>query len=205
MNPTPGGRDHPRGGAGPAGLDDVDREIIDLLRQDARMTYTDLGQKTGLSVSAAHQRVRRLEERRIIIGYTAVLSHALLGLPYSAVIWVEDNGVPEAGQVERFRALAQIDTCHRVTGRYRYLLHAHVHDLAALEGLLEEIRAVARAPIIVDIVLDTAWENRPQPVGPASATRGGADATVPGSPRPTVRPEAGARADEPDPTSERPR
>jgi len=205
MSPTLGGREHPQGGVGPAGLDDVDRELIDLLRQDARMSYTALGQKTGLSVSATHQRVRRLEERRIIIGFTAVLSHALLGLPYSAVIWVEDNGVPEDGQVERFRALARIDTCHRVTGRYRYLLHARVPDLAALEGLLEEIRAAAAAPITADIALDTAWENRPQPVGPASTTRGGADTTAPGSPRPTVRPEAGARADEPAPTTEPPR
>jgi|GEM_PF-117789 Lrp/AsnC family leucine-responsive transcriptional regulator len=205
MSPTPDGPEHQTGGLRPGGLDDVDREIIDLLREDGRMSYTALGRKTGLSVSATHQRVRRLEERRIIIGFTAVLSHALLGLPYSAVIWVEDNGVPEDGQVERFRALEQIDTCHRVTGRYRYLLHAHVPDLAALEGLLEEIRAAACASITVDIVLDTAWENRPQPVGPAPATRGGADATVPGSPRPTVRPETGARADEPAPTSEPPR
>jgi len=205
VSPTPDGPEHQTGGPRPGGLDDLDREIIDLLREDGRMSYTDLGRKTGLSVSAMHQRVRRLEERRIIIGYTAVLSHALLGLPYSAVIWVEDNGMPEDGQVERFRALEQIDTCHKVTGRYRYLLHAHVPDPAALESLLEEIRAAAHAPITADIVLDTAWGNRPQPLGPGSATRVGADATAPGSPRPTVRPEAGGSADEPDPTTEPPR
>jgi Lrp/AsnC family leucine-responsive transcriptional regulator len=172
VSPTPDGPEHQTGGLRPGGLDDLDREIIDLLREDGRMSYTEIGRRTGLSVSAMHQRVRRLEERRIIIGYTAVLGHALLGLPYSAVIWVEDNGIPEDGQVERFRALAQIDTCYRVTGRYRYLLHAYVPGPAALERLLEEVRAAAGAPITADVVLDTAWENRARPLSPTHATRG---------------------------------
>ena len=53
-------------------MEAADRRIIDLLREDGRMSYTDLGKAIGLSTSAVHQRVRRLEERGAITGYAAV-------------------------------------------------------------------------------------------------------------------------------------
>jgi Lrp/AsnC family leucine-responsive transcriptional regulator len=56
-----------------SGVEDLDREIVRLLAADGRMSYTDLGRATGLSTSAVHQRVRRLEERGVIRGYAAVV------------------------------------------------------------------------------------------------------------------------------------
>jgi Lrp/AsnC family leucine-responsive transcriptional regulator len=49
-------------------VEDLDRRIVGLLGQDGRMSYTDLARATGLSTSAVHQRVRRLEERGVIQG-----------------------------------------------------------------------------------------------------------------------------------------
>ena len=54
-------------------MEELDRRIIGLLSQDGRMSFTDLGKVTGLSTSAVHQRVRKLEERGVIRGYRAVL------------------------------------------------------------------------------------------------------------------------------------
>src|SRR6476660_4902881 len=68
------------------GVEDLDRQIIDLLSADGRMSYTDLGKATGLSTSAVHQRVRRLEERGVIRGYQAVLDPGELGLSILAFI-----------------------------------------------------------------------------------------------------------------------
>ncbi len=54
-------------------MEELDRQIVDLLVKDGRMSYTDLGKATGLSTSAVHQRVRRLEQRGVIRGYAAVV------------------------------------------------------------------------------------------------------------------------------------
>ena len=62
-------------------MEDLDRRLVGLLLADGRMSYTDLGKATGLSTSAVHQRVRRLEERGVVTGYTAQVSPESLGLP----------------------------------------------------------------------------------------------------------------------------
>ena len=62
-------------------MEDLDRKIVALLAADGRMSFTDLGKATGLSTSAVHQRVRRLEQRGVIRGYAAVVDHEELGLP----------------------------------------------------------------------------------------------------------------------------
>ena len=54
-------------------MEDIDRRIVALLAQDGRMSFTDLGKETGLSTSAVHQRVRRLEKRGVIRGSRAVI------------------------------------------------------------------------------------------------------------------------------------
>lgn len=62
-------------------MEETDRRIVELLRADGRTSYTDLGRALNLSTSAVHQRVRRLEERGVITGYTAVVDSAALGTP----------------------------------------------------------------------------------------------------------------------------
>ena len=57
-------------------MEDTDRTIVDLLAADGRMSFTDLGKATGLSTSAVHQRVKRLEKRGLITGYGAAIDHA---------------------------------------------------------------------------------------------------------------------------------
>ena len=60
-------------------MEEIDRQILRLLSQDGRMSFTDLGRATGLSTSAVHQRVRRLEQRGVIRGYTVVVQSEAAG------------------------------------------------------------------------------------------------------------------------------
>ena len=69
-------------------MEAADRRIIELLRGDGRMSYTDLGKAVGLSTSAVHQRVRRLEERGVITGYAATIDPTALGTPLTAFVSV---------------------------------------------------------------------------------------------------------------------
>ena len=59
-------------------MEQLDQRILALLARDGRMSYTDIGKETGLSTSAAQQRVRRLEQRGVIKGYRAVLAEVAI-------------------------------------------------------------------------------------------------------------------------------
>src|SRR3954453_10344202 len=74
---------------GSCAMEELDRQIVQLLVKDGRMSYTDLGKATGLSSSAVHQRVRRLEQRGVIRGYAAVVDPEAVGLPMTAFISVK--------------------------------------------------------------------------------------------------------------------
>ncbi len=143
-------------------LEEVDRQIVNLLGADGRMSYTDLGRATGLSVSAVHQRVRRLEQRGVIEAYSARVSPDAVGLPLTAFVSIKpiDPAAPDDAP-ERLRDLAQIEACHSVAGEESYILKVRVSGPAALETLLQDIRAAANVSTRTTVVLSTPYEGRP--------------------------------------------
>lgn len=140
-------------------MEATDRRIVDLLRQDGRLSFTDLGKVLGLSTSAAHQRVRRLEERGVITGYTARIDAGKVGLPITAFISVTpvDPAAPD-DIPERLRELVEIEACYSVAGDESYILKVRVATPGALEDLIARIRAVAAVSTRTTVVLSTPWE-----------------------------------------------
>jgi Lrp/AsnC family leucine-responsive transcriptional regulator len=140
-------------------VEDLDRRIVELLRHDGRMSYTDLGKAMGLSTSAVHQRVRRLEERGVIRSYAAVVNYDSLGLPLTAFISVTplDPAAPDDIPV-RLRPITEIEACHSVAGDENYILKVRVATPGELEDLLARIRAVANVASRTTVVLSTPWE-----------------------------------------------
>ena len=143
-------------------MEEIDRKIVSLLSRDGRMSFTDLARQTGLSVSAAHQRVRRLERRGVIRGYAAVVDPADAGLPLTAFISIKpfDPAAPDDAP-DRLAHLGAIEACHSVAGEENYILKVRVGSPADLENLLQEIRAAASVSTRTTIVLSTPYENRP--------------------------------------------
>ena len=146
-------------------MEELDSRIIWLLSQDGRMSFTDLGKATGLSTSAVHQRVRRLEERGVIQGYRAVLDHDALGMPLLAFISVTplDPAAPD-DVADRLRDIADLEACHSVAGEESYILKARVATPGDLEDLLARVRSGANVSTRTTVVLSTPWEERPHPV-----------------------------------------
>lgn len=145
-----------------ARVEDLDREIVRLLGADGRRSFTDLARDTGLSVSAVHQRVRRLEKRGVIRGYRADVDPEQLGLPLTAFVSIKpiDPAAPDDAP-ERLADLAQIEACHSVAGEESYILKVRVSGPTALEALLQQIRAAANVSTRTTVVLSTAYEGRP--------------------------------------------
>jgi Lrp/AsnC family leucine-responsive transcriptional regulator len=143
-------------------MEETDRQILRLLSADGRMSFTDLGRATGLSTSAVHQRVRRLEERGVIRGYAAIISPDAVDLPLTAFISVTplDPSAPD-DVPDRLGHLTAIEACHSVAGEENYILKVRVSGPGALESLLATIRSAAGVTTHTKIVLSTPYEARP--------------------------------------------
>ena len=143
-------------------MEATNRKILALLAADGRLSFTDLAKQTGLSVSAVQQRVRRLEERGVIRGYSASIDPGEAGLPLTAFVSIKpfDPSAPDDAP-ERLAHLKAIEACHSVAGDENYILKVRVAEPAALEDLLQQIRAAANVSTRTTIVLSTPFEGRP--------------------------------------------
>ena len=143
-------------------VEGTDQKILELLAADGRMSFTDLGKATGLSTSAVHQRVKRLESRGLIKAYGVTLDYEQLGLPLTAFVSIRpiDPSQPDDSP-ERLRGLPEIESCWSVAGDESYILKVRVATPLALEELLARIRGAASVSTRTTIVLSTPFENRP--------------------------------------------
>lgn len=143
-------------------LEDLDARIAAVLAADGRCSYTDLAERVGLSVSAVHQRVRRLEKRGVIRGYTAQIDSEQIGLPLTAFVSLTpiDPAAPD-DYPQRLAGLPEIEACHSVAGVESYIVKVRVRSPAALETLLGQIRATAGMTTRTTVVLSTPFEGRP--------------------------------------------
>lgn len=143
-------------------IEATDRQILSLLAADGRMSFTALGKSTGLSTSAVHQRVKRLEQRGLIKGYGATIDHEQLGRSLTAFVSVSpfDPSQPD-DTPERLRHIAEIESCWSVAGEESYILKVRVAGPSALEDLLARVRAAGSVSTRTTVVLSTCFENRP--------------------------------------------
>jgi len=158
-------------------LEELDARIAAVLAADGRCSYTDLAERVGLSVSAVHQRVRRLEKRGVIRGYSAQIDTEQIGLPLTAFISLTpiDPAAPD-DYPGRLAGISEIEACHSVAGVESYIVKVRVASPAALEALLAQIRSTAGLSTRTTVVLSTPYENRPvTPAIPAEAIGGGPD------------------------------
>jgi Lrp/AsnC family leucine-responsive transcriptional regulator len=147
---------------GPTPAADVDRALLSALARDGRASYTELAERVGLSVSAVHQRVRRLEQRGLITGYAATVDAKAVGLPLTAFVSITPIDVAQPDDApSRLAHLTAIEACHSVAGVESYILKVRVASPDALEALLAAIRSAANVTTRTTVVLSTFYENRP--------------------------------------------
>jgi Lrp/AsnC family transcriptional regulator, leucine-responsive regulatory protein len=142
-------------------MEELDRRIVRALVDDGRLSYTDLAERVGLSVSAVHQRVRRLETRGVIRGYTAQVNADELGLPLTAFVSIKpiDPAAPDDAP-DRLVGIPAIESCFSVAGEESYILKVRVGGPADLEALLQDIRSAANVSTRTTVVLSTPYEGR---------------------------------------------
>lgn len=123
-------------------MDIIDRKILDLLAQDSRLTGEQLGERVGLSPSAAHRRVKALEESGAILGYRARLSAAARGNPSTVFVQVTLTDQRQATMLAFESTMAntpQIVEAYLMSGQSDYLIKVLVREQDSYERIHREI------------------------------------------------------------------
>ena len=122
-------------------LDDIDKKILRLLREDGHLTTQEVADRVGLSQTPCWSRIRRLEESGVISGYVALLSPELIGKPLSVIVELalEQHDDEKIEAFSRYiMPLPEVTDAYLTTGEYDYVLIAAVEDTEGYEAFLRK-------------------------------------------------------------------
>jgi len=143
-------------------LDAVNLQVLAHLHRDPRLTMSALGRCVGMSSPAVTERVRRMEEAGIIIGYRLDIDPVALGLPIAAYIRVS----PSPGQLPKVAELAkqlpEVVECHRITGDDCFIVKIHIPAMDQLDRILD--RFLLYGTTTTSIIQSSPVAPRPLPI-----------------------------------------
>ena len=148
-------------------MDAIDRAILETLQQDARTPNAEIARRVGMAPSATLERIRKLEERGVIGGYTTVLRPDTLGFGLLAFVFVRaDDGAAADSTEEQLARIPEVQEVHHVAGEDCFLVKVRTASTTALGHLLRD--TINRIPTIratrTTIVLQTLKETSALPL-----------------------------------------
>ncbi|MEO0854288.1 MAG: Lrp/AsnC family transcriptional regulator [Cyanobacteria bacterium J06648_11] len=120
-------------------LDEIGLHLLRELQADARLSFAELGRRVGLSLPAVSERVRRLEEAGIILGYRAAIASVTLGYTLSAFVKLTTTPQSYSRLVQTLESLPEVLECHHVTGRESFVLKVVARSMTDLETLIGQL------------------------------------------------------------------
>ena len=138
-------------------MDDIDRRIVALLRNNARRSFRDIGSHVGLTAPAVKRRVDRLEADGVIRGYTTMVDPRAFGWHAEAFVDLYCEGRMPADSIKRaVEGETGVVSAHTVAGEASAMLHVMAEDTQDLESALERIRATEGVTrTVTEVVLST--------------------------------------------------
>jgi DNA-binding Lrp family transcriptional regulator len=141
-------------------MDETDKVIGALLRENARRSYQDIGRRVHLSAPAVKRRVDRLEQAGVILGYTTVVDPPVFGWHAEAFVDLYCEGKMPAAAIKRaVQPESGVVSAHTVAGEASAILHVMAADTKDLEAVLERIRATdGISRTVTEVVLSTLFQ-----------------------------------------------
>ncbi|MEZ4635513.1 MAG: Lrp/AsnC family transcriptional regulator [Caldilineaceae bacterium] len=137
-------------------LDPTDHRLLDLLRDDARLSYAELGRQVGLTAPAVAERMRRLEDQGVILGYRAVTAQPEdeAGVLVFVLCVVAAERYPSF--VRLVRELPTVQECHHVTGDTSFVLKIRLDAIGALDPILAQLGrfGATRTMVVLSTAVD---------------------------------------------------
>ena len=120
-------------------LDDVGWHLLGLLQEHARLSFKELGQRVGLAPSSVAERIHRMEEAEILLGYHAEINLEKVGLPVMAFIRMNTAGQNSARIALLLRDMPEVLECYRLTGSEAFIMKVCVSSVKQLEMLIDQL------------------------------------------------------------------
>ena len=120
-------------------IDEIDWKILKELQENARITFAELGRRVGLTTPAVIERVRKLEDAKVITGYRAEIDTAKVGLPITAFIRMSITGIDYSHIIEVAEESNEVLECHRGTGGDSFIMKVAVADVGHLQILIDRL------------------------------------------------------------------
>jgi Lrp/AsnC family leucine-responsive transcriptional regulator len=143
-------------------INEIDMAILNILQRNARTSNAEIARQVGLAPSAVFERIRKLEERGVVLGYRAEINPKAVGLGQLAFTFVRSNDRPGGiGTAARLAEIPEVLEVHHVAGEDCFLVKARAADAETLGRLLrEKLGAVesitsTRTTIVLEVVKET--------------------------------------------------
>ena len=120
-------------------MDAIDRKILIELQEDARTSYAELGRRVGLTTPAIIERIKKLEDAQIIIGYGVEIDTAKIGLPVMAFIRMSITGVDYSKIIKVVKESKEVLECHRGTGGDSFIIKVAVASVEQLQTIIDKL------------------------------------------------------------------
>jgi Lrp/AsnC family leucine-responsive transcriptional regulator len=143
-------------------INDIDRQILNIMQKDARITNAEIARQVGLAPSAVLERVRKLEERKVIRGYATEIDATEAGFGLTAFVAVRTNEC--CVETDKFLAeIPEVLEVHDVAGEDSYFLKVRAKDTEHLARILRErLKNVpnvtgTKTTIVLQTIKETTW------------------------------------------------
>jgi Lrp/AsnC family transcriptional regulator, leucine-responsive regulatory protein len=149
-----------------------DARLLAILQADGRRSYADLAGDLGMAGPSVHERVKKLEAKGVIRGYSADVDPTAVGLGVLAFTWVtQAPGTITVDLMPQFATIPEIEECHHIAGQADYILKIRAADMEHLGRVVRLVQTTNHVfSTQTDVVFTTGFEGRPLPIMP---TEGG--------------------------------
>jgi len=137
-------------------IDVLDRKILEIISQNARIPFKDVAEVCGVSRAAIHQRVQKMIELKIIIGSGYHINPKILGYHTCTYIGVKlERGSMYKDVVPELEKIPEVVECHFTTGPYSMLIKLYARDdehfMNVLNGCIQEIKGVVSTETLISL------------------------------------------------------
>jgi DNA-binding Lrp family transcriptional regulator len=123
-------------------LDSTNRQLISLLRKDARLPVAELAKRLGVSRATVQNRMQKLKEEGVVLGYSVRLGEELTDAPIRAMMSIETNSADEESVIARLRGHPNIRRVHHTTGRWDLIAEIHTDSLKTFNQVVGAVRLI---------------------------------------------------------------
>lgn len=153
-------------------IDDMDRHLLKVVQEDARLSFREVGRRVGMSTPAVAERIRKLEGLGVISGYAARVERAALGEGVGAFLRLTVSDIDFRRVTGLCATLDSVIECHHVTGDDSFFIRVSVRSIAELEDVISRFRKIG--DVRSSLVLSSPVDGKPvrPAVGPGRLKHG---------------------------------